>query len=51
MRLCILGPEKRNKTELLLIDKGKKIFDSVLYVPYTEIGISSEKIRDRKSVV
>lgn len=44
MKLCILGPEKRGKTELSLIDRGKKVFDSILYVPYTEIGVSSEKV-------
>jgi len=44
MKLCIIGPEKRTGTELEILKKAKDIFDSVLYIPYTSISVSSNRV-------
>lgn len=40
MKLCILGPSKRTRNEVVLMNIAKRKFDSVLYVPYEQVSIS-----------
>ncbi|MFC1728552.1 RimK family alpha-L-glutamate ligase [Nanoarchaeota archaeon] len=41
MNLCIIGPEKRSKSDIELVEKGNKYFDSVLYVPIQNIRVEA----------
>jgi len=45
MKLCILGPDPSEKTfeEDALIEEGKKVFESVSYVPIPEVNIVHER--------
>ncbi len=40
MRLCVVGPDKRTETNLRLLNAAKRVFDSVLYVPYSSVCLS-----------
>lgn len=42
MKLCIIGPSERKEkeTDLRLLETAKKNFESVLYVPYTNISLN-----------
>jgi glutathione synthase/RimK-type ligase-like ATP-grasp enzyme len=39
MKLCIIGPEDRTNSDLALLKAGKRLFNSVLYIPYTGISL------------
>jgi hypothetical protein len=44
MKLCILGPEKKTKFHLKLIEKAKERFEKVLYAPLS--GVRIEMVDD-----
>lgn len=39
MKLCIIGPEKRTDSDIMLLNNAQNIFDSVLYAPYSDISM------------
>ena len=41
MKLCILGPEKKNEFHLKLIEKAKEHFEKVLYAPLSGVRIEA----------
>lgn len=43
MNLLIIGPEKRAKTEISLVQSAKKYFGKVLYAPITGIRVESDE--------
>ncbi len=43
MRLCIVGDEKKTKSNIKLVNHAKRLFDAVLYVPYSRICLKEEK--------
>jgi len=44
MKLCIIGPEKRTHSNLELLEKAKKFFDTVLYVPFSLMSLGNDEI-------
>ena len=45
MKLCIIGPgeKKQTETDLRLLETAKKNFQSVLYVPYSNISLNIDR--------
>ncbi len=41
MKLYIIGPEKRDETEIELVQRAKEFFDSILYIPITKIHVET----------
>ncbi len=41
MKLYIIGPDKRDETEIELVQTAKECFDSILYIPITKIRVET----------
>ena len=41
MKLYIIGPDKRDDTEIELVQRAKEYFDSILYIPITKIRVET----------